>query len=243
MAKKPRTPAPPTQGPKRRDSSPNTGSSPLQAVPVWAFLAAGVGVLAIVAVIVMSSLGGSKKADPAALKATMAAAGCTLRDVKPYPPKDGQNFHNDVPKLTSPTHWSTFPPAAGGHYAAWAVWGFYRTAVNPRQVVHNEEHGAVVIWWGPQVPSSTVDQLEKFYNEVPNGMFGTPIAGLGSKIALTAWTGDSSRYYQNGYYGIGHVATCTHFDEKAFAAFRDAYRDKGPEGTPASYNDPGMGPQ
>ena len=119
MAKKTRTPPPPSQGPKRRDGGSKSASG--SPVPVWAFLAAGVGVLAIVAVIVMSSLGGSKKTDPAALKATMTAAGCTLRDVKPYPPKDGQNFHNDVPTLTSPTHWSTFPPAAGGHYAQWAV--------------------------------------------------------------------------------------------------------------------------
>ena len=32
--------------------------------------------------------------------------------------------------------------------------------MNPRQVVHNEEHGAVVIWWGPKVAKATVDQLE-----------------------------------------------------------------------------------
>ena len=242
MAKKTRTPAPPTQGPKRRDSKAGS-SSPLDAIPLWGFLAAAVGILAIVAVVIMSTLGGSKKVDAVALKQTMTAAGCTLRDVKPYPPKDRQNFHNDLPTLTSPTHWSTFPPAAGGHYAAWAVWGFYRTAVNPRQVVHNEEHGAVALWWGPQVSSSTVDQLEAVYNEKPTGMFGTPIAGLGSKVALTAWTGDPTRYYQKGYYGIGHVAVCPRYDEAAFTAFRDAYRDKGPEGTPASYNDPGMGPQ
>ena len=28
--------------------------------------------------------------------------------------------------------------------------------VNPRMVVHNEEHGGVVLWWGPKVPPATV---------------------------------------------------------------------------------------
>ena len=34
-----------------------------------------------------------------------------------------------------------------------------------------------MIWWGPKVPTSTVDQLEAFYRESPNSMLGTPIAG------------------------------------------------------------------
>ena len=172
----------------------------------------------------------------------MTAAGCTVRTLPVLPPKDGKNFHNDVPTLTSPVKWSTFPPSGGGHYQLWAVWGFYRTPVNPRMVVHNLEHGAVVIWWGSKIPSTTVDQLQKFYNEEPVGVVGTPIAGLGSKIALTAWTGDPSKYYRDGNYGVGHVATCSRFDEAAFRAFRDAFRGKGPEGIPLSVDKPGMGP-
>jgi hypothetical protein len=98
------------------------------------------------------------------------------------------------------------------------------------------------MWWGPQVSSTTVDKLEQFYNQSPTGMFGTPIAGLGKKIALTAWTGDPSKYYRNAYYGIGQIALCTRFDQKAFATFRDAFRGQGPEGVPLSADKPGMGP-
>jgi hypothetical protein len=176
----------------------------------------------------------------------MVAAGCTYRDVAPLPPrKDSANYHSDAPSLTTPTKglWSTFPPSGGGHYGAWAVWGFYRQPVNPREVVHNLEHGAVVIWWGPKVSKATVDRLEAFYRQKPEGMFGTPIAGLGKKIALTAWTGNPATYYRNGDHGMGHIATCGSFDQKAFAAFRDAFRGKGPEGIPLSSDAPGMGPQ
>ena len=145
-------------------------------------------------------------------------------------------------------HWSTFPPSGGGHYRLWATWGFYRKPVNPRKVVHNEEHGGVVIWWGPGVPKATVDQLAAFYHQSPVGMFGTPIAGLGDRIALTAWNADPSWKgepafaYKNHHYGIGRIAVCPRFDQKAFAAFRDAYRGRSPQGFPVSADRPGCGP-
>ena len=117
-----------------------------------------------------------------------------------------------------------------------------RAASNPRKVVHNEEHGGVVIWWGPKVPPATIDQLRRSTARARTAMFGTPYAKLGNKIALTAWTGDPAKYYRNGYYGMGHIAICPKFDETAFKAFRDAYRGKGPEGIPESSNTPGSGP-
>jgi hypothetical protein len=239
MAKKSQTPRPPrpVQAPRRRDTPANRRSF---SVPRWTWIAAIVVVAAIAGGIFALSSGG--KSSAADVKATMLATGCTYRDVPPLPPKDHANYHNDVKTLSSKVKWSTSPPSGGGHYGLWAVWGFYRTPVNPRQVVHNEEHGAVVLWWGPKVPASTVDKLEAFYNEKPDGMFGTPYASLGNKIALTAWTGDPAKYYRKGYYGIGHIAVCSRFDEKAFKTFRDAYRGQGPEGIPLSFDKPGMGP-
>ena len=234
------------QAPKRRvDARPKRSGG--GSFPRWAWAAAGAAVVAVVVVVAALAFGGgsSGTADAAVAKA-MTAAGCSFKSVPPKPPKRNPlNYHQDVPTLSTPTKglWSTFPPSAGAHYGIWAVWGFYRAPVNPRQVVHNEEHGGVVIWWGPEVPGSTVDQLERFYQEKPEGMFGTPLAGLGKKIALTAWTGDPARYYRDGYYGMGHVAVCSSYDEKAFAAFRDAFRGKGPEGIPLSQDAPGAGPQ
>jgi Protein of unknown function (DUF3105) len=246
VAKKTRTPPPPrpVQVPKHR---PGGGARPGLDLTRQTKLAVGGGLLAlvvIVAVVLALVVPGSSSGSDAAVAKAMAAAGCTFVTKPVLPPKHKvpSGYHLDVPKLTSKVKWSTFPPSGGSHYAAWAVWGFYTDPVNPRQVVHNEEHGGVIIWWGPKVPQSTVDQLHDFYSEKPEGMFGTPIAGLGNKIALTAWTGDPRRYYQNGYYGIGHLATCTQFNEKAFKKFRDAYRGKGPEGIPLSADAPGMGP-
>lgn len=246
MAKKSRTPRPPqrVQAPKRRV---DTRSGGLFAVfPRWGWAVAGAAVVALVAVAAFAFGGGSSGVGEASVAKAMSAAGCTYRSVPPKPPKKNPtNYHADVPSLSTPTKglWSTFPPSGGAHYGLWAVWGFYRQPVNPRQVVHNEEHGAVVLWWGTDVPGSTVDHLESFYQQKPEGMFGTPIAGLGKKIALTAWTGDPAKYYRNGDYGMGHIAVCNAFDQKAFATFRDAFRGKGPEGIPLSSDAPGSGPQ
>ena len=184
------------------------------------------------------------------IAATMEAAGCTYRDVPPFPPKDRKysDYHRDVDTLESPARWSTFPPAAGTHFRLWRTWGFYTAAVNPLEVVHNEEHGGVVIWWGPNVPAATIAQLRRFYDEQPVGMFGTPIAGLGSKIALTAWTadptwkGEPGKSYFSGRYGMGRIAVCDRFEEGAFRAFRDAYRGHSPQGFPLKFDAPGCGP-
>jgi hypothetical protein len=245
VPKKAKTPRPPVKAPKRRVDH-SSRDAWVAGLPRWGWLAAA-GVAAAVAVVVVFVMSGSGSGSSAAsMKETMAAAGCTYKAVKPFPPKkDKTNYHADVPSLTTKTKglWSTDPPSAGAHYGLWAVWSFYREPVNPRQVVHNEEHGGVVIWWGPQVPAATVDQLETFYRQKPEGMLGTPYAGLGKKIALTAWTGDTANYYRDGDYGLGHIAICSRFDQKAFAAFRDAFRGKGPEGIPLSADAPGSGPQ
>jgi hypothetical protein len=232
------------QAPKRRESTSRpTFSLGNRNVVFWGL--AGVGVVTVVAVVLAVALnggGGGSSGSSSSVAKAMAAAGCTFVTKPVLPPKDGQNFHNDAPTPTTKVKWSTFPPSGGGHYQLWGVWGFYQQPVPPDQVVHNEEHGGVILWWGPKVPQSEIDKLENFYQSSPDGMFGTPIAGLGNKIALTAWTGDPNRYYRNHYYGVGHLATCTKFDEKAFTAFRDAFRGHGPEGIPLSSDEPGMGP-
>jgi hypothetical protein len=247
VAKKAKTPRAPrtVQAPKRRTDTRGRGS--LASVPRWGWGVAGAAVVALAAVAAFAFGGGSSSGtSEAAVAKAMTAAGCTYKSVPPKPPKKSPtNYHADVPSLKTPTKglWSTFPPSGGAHYGLWVVWGFYREPADPRQVVHNEEHGGVVIWWGPDVPSSTVDKLEAFYQQTPEGMVGTPLAGLGKKIALTAWTGDPAKYYRNHNYGIGHIAVCNSFDQKAFAAFRDAFRGKGPEGIPLSADAPGSGPQ
>ena len=237
---KPKTPTPPrtVKAPQQRRDD-DMGRR--HRMYLYAFAAAGfVGIIAVVLIAVLGA--NHNKVNDAQVGKLMTAAGCSFKTVPAHIPS-GQGTH--VNSLTSNDHWNTSPPSNGQHYPQWAVWGFYTQAVNPRQVVHNEEHGGVVLWWGSGVSAATVAKLKAFYLQQPTGSFGTPYASLGGKIAITAWTGDPAQYQQHGYYGFGHIGICAGYTpavEKAFTAFRDAYRGKGPEGMPLSQDQPGLGP-
>ena len=220
---------------------------------LFGFAAAGLIALAVVIGVIV--LAGGKKSSGAsngsttAVANTMRAAGCTYRNT---PGIKADPLHRNVPNVEmnvtfnggkpvdkSGVHYWTYPPANGPHYGIPAVWNFYDEPVPVLQVVHNEEHGGVILWWGPKVPQSEVEQLRSFYQSDPLGMVGTPAPRLGNKVAITAWSGDPSHYFQNGDYGEGHVAVCSQFNQHAFTVFRDAFRGKGPEGIPLSSLQPG----
>ena len=105
------------------------------------------------------------------------------------------------------------------------MWGSYDAPVSEYQAIHNLEHGGVVIQYGKGVSKSTIAQIGDFYQSDPVALLVAPLPKLGNKVALTAWT---------------HLAVCPGFDQKAFAAFRDAYRYQGPEKFPPSALQPGM---
>jgi hypothetical protein len=245
VAKKPRTPPPPrrVQAPKTRHD-PRPGLSPDQRR--WILYGLSVsGVIGLVAVlIVILATGGNGKAgSPKSIAGVLAKAGCTLKTSKAAPSAQHiQNFNQSVT-------YSTFPPVSGRHYYVPAIWGNYTQAVDPRQAVHNEEHGGIDIWVGPAVSPAERQKISGFYDESPNAMLVTPIentwkgvkypkhAPPGSKIFLTAWTVE----IKGGTIvnGTNVIATCPRFDETAFKAFRDEFRGKGPERFPVGILTPG----
>jgi Protein of unknown function (DUF3105) len=154
---------------------------------------------------------------------------------KTYPPMGRQH----VEKLSPGFEYNSFPPSSGPHYPpgpkAPAVWNLYESPLDQVALVHNLEHGGIVVQYGPKVPKTAVDRIAAWYAESPNGMLVAPLPpanemhakappGWENKIFLTAWT---------------HVATCSAFDENAFTSFRDDYRGKGPERFPVEALQPG----
>ena len=245
MAKKTRTPPPPrqVQAPKVRTGSNGrapAGDEGRRKLMLYGFGASGIVALGVVILLILL-LGGHGKSggtSDASIGKTMRAAGFSYSSNPIKPPPAGQ-IH--LAKLTDKvSDWTTDPPDGGQHYYTPAPFNFYDDAVPPKIVVHNQEHGGMIIWYGPKISAATKDQLRSFWQQSSDGILATPYAPLGDKIALTAWTGDPARYQRNGYWGEGHIAVGKRFDQKAFAAFRDAFRGKGPERFPLSQMTPGQ---
>ncbi len=249
MAKKKesRAPQPPrrVQAPKvRQEGRKKLDRDRSRALLLYGGAGGGVVALAVVLVVVLGGSGsGGGSGDPQKIAGVLRDGGCTLT-VKPA---QASNQHMTSGNQT--VTYGTYPPVTGRHHPTSAIWGNYSQPVDPRQAVHNMEHGGVVIWYGTEISSETRRQIADFYDESPNAMLVTPLEAesrfvkypkhepLGTKIALTAWTTSVESGGATG--GEEVLATCQRFDQKAFAAFRDELRGKGPERFPVGRLTPG----
>ena len=181
----------------------------------------GLAVLAAGAIALAFTLGGGGTSDA---RAALESANCTLSAT---PALEGVHSIT-TPSGTSPK-WNTVPPTSGPHYQVPAVYGVYTRPAYQAQLVHNLEHGAIVVQYGKDVPQSTVDELTSFAEARPRGTILAPYPALGDKIALAAWVVPDPAKPSDG---TAYLAKCTGFDENAFAAFFDAYQFQGPERFP-----------
>lgn len=220
--------------PKRRGPTPRVKSAsraPAQPVSqddgrrarLILYAVAALGIVGLGVVAWLSTRPASVDPSRAAQARTaLADAGCTLT-LTAAPPNASD--HSDV---TSPdevvAEWTSDPPTSGPHYGETAVYGIYTEPLQQARVVHNLEHGAVALQYGPDVPETTVAELAAFYQRNRNGTLMAPYAPLGDEIALTAWIAQGGEGR-----GQGVLARCPDFDDEAFQAYLSAYQFKGPE--------------
>ena len=182
----------------------------------------GAAVLLVAAVALAFTLGGGGGSGDT--RAALEAAGCTLSAT---PALRGEHT------VTTPTgtskKWNTVPPTSGPHYSVPVVYGTYEEPVNEAQLVHNLEHGAIAVQYGPAVSAATVQQLKSFVESHSRGTVLAPYPALRNKISLGAWVTKSASEPDKG---TAYLAKCTTVDDKAFVAFFDAYQFKGPERFP-----------
>ena len=156
-------------------------------------------------------------ADPPAqaltdLPPAAKAAGCVLKN----PVIEGRTHIPPDQKVT----YKTNPPTSGNHDPVPADDGVYSTAPNSKTIrhfVHTLEHGRIELQYDPSLPKQQIDQLGGLFNEDPYHMLLFPNTRMPYKVAATAW---------------GHLIGCEKVTDKTFdalRAFRDRYRDQGPE--------------
>lgn len=221
MANKPRVKAPKQRTSQRRAED--------EARKKRLYLLGGgslVALLVIVGLVFALGLAGGGEANAAEARTTLEEAGCTLT-VKPA--VANEPGHSDFPDPEARSKaWNTDPPTSGPHYGQTLAYGSYTDPIDVGRVLHNLEHGAVYILYGPRVPEATVAQLQEFYTDHVTGTILAPYDRLGKQIALGAWLSPGLPEASNDR-GSGVLAKCNEFDEDAFGSFLEAFQFKGPE--------------
>lgn len=93
-----------------------------------------------------------------------------------------------------PGVYASTPPTSGCHDPSTVNWGVYTSAPITQELIHNLEHGGIVIWYQPgQVTDEQIAELTSYVNLQITGnrykVLLTPWEGtdFGHPIAVTAW--------------------------------------------------------
>jgi uncharacterized protein DUF3105 len=161
-----------------------------------------------------------KEAD---LGAAMKAADCKDETIVDHPYDDPKGIHTGDPNEDIP--YKSEPPALGRHYQVPIEDDIYDEAPPVTHTVHALEHGRVIIWLRPDLPSDQLAQFKALYEEDPYHVIMVPRAELKQPFAMSAWVGESA----------GHVLRCKDVNDStwdAIRSFKETYRDKAPEFVP-----------
>jgi hypothetical protein len=133
-----------------------------------------------------------------------------MSNVQTFPDQGQQHLSAGDP---APSYNSN-PPTSGTHSATAASCGIYREAVPDVNLVHNLEHGVVIVSYDPGISESERAALEEFGRDAGTHVIVTPREGMDAPIALTAWT---------------HLLALESVDLSAMDAFYGEYAQFGPE--------------
>lgn len=138
------------------------------------------------------------------------AAGCG--DVEEF--EEQKADHIEIGAAHEP--YSSDPPTSGPHYGTPADEGFYSDPLPVEQVVHNLEHGQIVIYYNPAADDETRTQIEGLTEQEPLATVAIPYDGITdpNMIVLAAW---------------GSSQTCEKVSQEVVDDFRAEFQGKGPE--------------
>jgi len=150
------------------------------------------------------------------------AAGCQLQTKK-------GTAREHTTSLSDRVKYNTNPPTTGRHYEIPAQDGIYGQAPQGEQLVHNMEHGRVIIWVKPSLPAEQRADIRAMVEDDSYQMVLVPRKNMPYAVAATAWDADPAPN------GTGELLLCNDVNDKTFdalQAFRDEHRSQGPEPIP-----------
>jgi hypothetical protein len=166
----------------------------------------GVVLLTILVIVGISVLSGSRATEEN-VRLTSPLAGEEIAD----------QGRDHVPEGTV-VEYNTNPPTSGPHYVRSKGAGIYEESIPDGNLIHSMEHGAVILWYKPDLPKEQVDQLKEIFRSVKIGKkIMVPRDNLDTPIALTSW---------------GRLLKLENIDEQAISEFMEINADRGPEKAP-----------
>lgn len=129
-------------------------------------------------------------------------------------PTEGASHVNPGMKIP----YKTDPPTSGDHHGDPAAPSFYTTPVPPELLVHNLEHGNIVIYYDEsRLSGDDLLKIRSFtdrYREPFAAVLAVPRSDAKYPLILTAWT---------------RMLRLTRYDPDTVEHFIDRYRGRGPE--------------
>ena len=168
-----------------------------------------IAVAVVVAAVVGVSIFLARAEEDAPVGGAAAAAGCT--DVATHPSEGRQHVDDGTD-----VGYETSPPTSGNHYENYADPGFYPDPVPEEALVHNLEHGQIVIWYRPDAPQDVLADIESLVEQQPVATLAAPYEDLDEpyNFALTAW---------------GASMPCERVSQDVVDRFRARFQGRGPE--------------
>ena len=150
------------------------------------------------------------------------AAGCTVQAFTADTPEGGTARDHVEGE---PVYDVSIPPLSGQHNGTWADWGFYSLSIPYKFLVHNLEHGGVVVRYGSEVARADVVSLGELWAKRP---------------AYTVFAPDESTGFPAKGVVVGswqRWMVCKPFTPAKHVAvierFITTYRGRGPEDVPS----------
>jgi hypothetical protein len=157
------------------------------------------------------------------LETSAEAAQCELIS------KRGSGVADHTTSLDENVEYEENPPTNGRHYFEPAEDGLYYEAPTDEQLVHNLEHGRVVLWVKPSLPRDVRETISALFQEDEYQMVVVPRRNMKPALAATAWNRDPDPG------GTGQTLSCPEWNDQvpdAIRTFRDEHRSNGPEPVP-----------
>jgi hypothetical protein len=121
---------------------------------------------------------------------------------------------NHIPISETFDDYNSNPPTSGPHYAErLANWGTYNEEVPKTTLVHNLEHGGIIIHHKDQTDAQ-IDRIDSFVESYADGVISNPNPSIEKPIVLTSWT---------------RMQQCDTFNAEAVAGYISEHCNKAPE--------------